>query len=434
MKYKDFRLSQAQMNDVIDYVVNTKSAKYIKENGFEPSQDIINSFTNVEPEEIERWRRIYYVAQYISGSGDDDPITGDTEDVADGIVKFIDYDGTPVRIYSSQEFYNLRVMPENPVHEGLMPQGWNWEFETAREYVKKYGNLIVGQMYTTDDSKNRFYITVTSPSTVTASWAQNYPHGVLVDWGDGDVSTINATGTTGVAHTYSAAGDYTISFMKINGNVAWRFENKPVYFENKPGSSTEYLGYLRKVELCGDIVLGENAFNTYPNMVSVAVPHGITFAGEGIFSNCQNLKAFVVPDNMVQIPGDSFIHDRGLKIVSFPNGLSSIGGSSFANCEELSEFTIPDAVGNIGSYTFLNCKALSAVTLPEEIARLNNSLFNGCLGLSELRVFNPVPPTMGNEVFNGVRNDLQVYVPAESVDTYKTASGWDRYADNTFAI
>lgn len=50
-------------------------------------------------------------------------------------VNFIDYDGTVVNSYSKEDFLALSAMPENPSHDGLVAQGWNWSFEDAQDYV-----------------------------------------------------------------------------------------------------------------------------------------------------------------------------------------------------------------------------------------------------------------------------------------------------------
>ena len=40
---------------------------------------------------------------------------------------------------------------------------------------------------------------------------------------------------------------------------------------------------------------------------------------------------------------------------------------------------------------------------------------------------NPVPPTLGSNVFNGTKIGIIIYVPTASVNVYKAA--WSDYAD-----
>lgn len=75
-------------------------------------------------------------------------------------VNFIDYDGTVLYSYSASEALNLTHLPDNPTHEGLTSQGWNWTLADIQSYVSKYGALNIGQMYITDDGATRLYIYV----------------------------------------------------------------------------------------------------------------------------------------------------------------------------------------------------------------------------------------------------------------------------------
>jgi len=58
--------------------------------------------------------------------------------------------------------------------------------------------------------------------------------------------------------------------------------------------------------------------------------------------------------------------------------------------------------------------------------------FTFCSGLASVTVNATTPPTLGSSAFNGTAAALKIYVPAESVDDYKTA--WSAYADKIEAI
>ena len=45
------------------------------------------------------------------------------------------------------------------------------------------------------------------------------------------------------------------------------------------------------------------------------------------------------------------------------------------------------------------------------------------------------PPTLSNKnAFSGIPNDCVIYVPAASVDAYKTATNWSNYASKIQAM
>ena len=91
-------------------------------------------------------------------------------------------------------------------------------------------------------------------------------------------------------------------------------------------------------------------------------------------------------------------------------GVTSIGNSVFSNCTSLASITFPNSVTNIGTQAFDNCPSLASITV-----EATN------------------PPTLGSYVFGYAPNQV-IYVPAESVDTYKAASGWSSYASKIQAI
>ena len=93
------------------------------------------------------------------------------------------------------------------------------------------------------------------------------------------------------------------------------------------------------------------------------------------------------------------------------DGATEIGNSAFYNCISLKSVDIPNGVTSIGSYAFYNCRALTSVTVEAT-----------------------TPPTLGTDVFSNTHADLVIYVPAGSVDTYKSASGWLYYASRIQAI
>ena len=113
---------------------------------------------------------------------------------------------------------------------------------------------------------------------------------------------------------------------------------------------------------------------------------------------------------------------------------TEIGNSAFYNCISLKSVDIPNGVTSIGSYAFYNCRALTSVTIPSSVTSIGDYAFRYCNSLTSVTVEATTPPTLGTDVFNNTTADLVIYVPAGSVDTYKSASGWSAYASRIQAI
>lgn len=209
----------------------------------------------------------------------------------------------------------------------------------------------------------------------------------------------------------------------------------------------------------------------------------------GAFTNCSSLKEIIIPASVKTIGISAFQNCRSLQTVLFePNSrLSTITGGiymnagswpvgygAFRDCKSLDNITIPASVETIeqgaffgcsslaslsfeensilktigGSYysfngktlyngAFAYCSALTSVHLPQNITRIQNSAFQNCTKLSSIYVDTNTPPILGTEgtyngltpdrhQFTGTASDLKIYVPTESVDTYK--SNWSTYS------
>ena len=82
---------------------------------------------------------------------------------------------------------------------------------------------------------------------------------------------------------------------------------------------------------------------------------------------------------------------------------------------------------------FSNCTGLTTLVIPSNISYIGTSAFYYCTGLTSITVESTTPPTIVSGSF-GYTNDCPIYVPPESVDAYKAASGWSNYASRIQAI
>ena len=61
-------------------------------------------------------------------------------------------------------------------------------------------------------------------------------------------------------------------------------------------------------------------------------------------------------------------------------------------------------------------------------------LVRGCTLLTSIIVEATTPPTLGYAALDGTHANLVIYVPSESVNAYKTATNWSKYASKIQAI
>ena len=97
----------------------------------------------------------------------------------------------------------------------------------------------------------------------------------------------------------------------------------------------------------------------------------------------------------------------------------------------ISEVKLNEGLERIGDFAFGGMSALTEITIPSTVTNISYQAFYADRALEGITCFATTPPTLGSDVF-GDTNNCPIYVPAESVDTYKTA--WPQYADRIQAI
>ena len=127
-----------------------------------------------------------------------------------------------------------------------------------------------------------------------------------------------------------------------------------------------------------------------------------------------------------------------LEKVIMADSVETIGGYAFYRQRGLTTLDLSENLRIIGGGAFRECSGLTSVVIGKKIEEIEGYAFEGCASLSSVTIKALTPPTMdaitGWTVFDNTDPNLVIYVPAESVNAYKTASGWSYYADKIQAI
>lgn len=106
-----------------------------------------------------------------------------------------------------------------------------------------------------------------------------------------------------------------------------------------------------------------------------------------------------------------------------PDGVVKINDYTFNDCGSIKSVVVPDGVVSIGTYAF-SCPELTKATIGKNVNTIGMGAFTS-EKLAEFISWNPVPPTGSGIGYHS--DDFTVYVPAGSVDAYKSAEDWRYY-------
>ncbi len=130
----------------------------------------------------------------------------------------------------------------------------------------------------------------------------------------------------------------------------------------------------------------------------------------------------------------TFYHYESLRSVNIPESVTLIDERSFDSCIALTSINIPNSVTTINSYAFRYCSALISATIGNGVTSIGDNVFYYCTSITSLTVKATTPPTLGVGTIMNAPASFTIYVPASSVDAYKAATNWSKYASKIQAI
>ena len=220
-------------------------------------------------------------------------------------------------------------------------------------------------------------------------------------------------------------------------------------------------GRLETIKLPDTVTeIGKQAFAGASHLKSIELSDNITSIGYEAFFECgYDGFSFKCPQKLKSIDESAFARS-GLREITFNSALQSIGCRAFqeSSLEEIVILgnTVLESAYLVGSYTFLGCMPLKTVEFqegfkelpkcvfatclqltdvifPSTLTKINCNSFYECPALTNLYVKAITPPEVTDikekSIFLKDSNKVTIWVPANSVDAYKEASGWSDVSD-----
>ena len=158
--------------------------------------------------------------------------------------------------------------------------------------------------------------------------------------------------------------------------------------------------------------------------IDVIIPDNVNTIGQYAFYNCAELTSVAIPDSVTTIEKGAFNNCSSLLSVDIPSSVTIIEASTFDSCSALSSVTIPNSVNTISVYAFRACVSLPRVTIPENVQYLGAMAFIECSSLTKVEIKAVSPPEVDGNPFQDCSDDLEIYVPAGSLNAYKESKYW----------
>lgn len=75
------------------------------------------------------------------------------------------------------------------------------------------------------------------------------------------------------------------------------------------------------------------------------------------------------------------------------------------------------------------CALVKEIYLDRSVQSIGTKAFAGCVSVESMTCLTATPPACSADTFDGIPTDILVTVMKSSVDSYRTATGWNRFGN-----
>lgn len=172
--------------------------------------------------------------------------------------------------------------------------------------------------------------------------------------------------------------------------------------------------------------IGQEAFHDCSGLTSIRFSNHLNTIGKYAFAQCTGLTSLAIPESVTIISSFAFSGCENLVSVLIPDGEIVIGSFVFEYCRSLATITLPQGITVIYPLTFYDCTNLRSVTIPSSVTQIKDAAFYGSVNIKEIVSLVEHPFAIG-QAFPDIYDSATLYVPAGSMDEYKSTEGWNRF-------
>ena len=207
---------------------------------------------------------------------------------------------------------------------------------------------------------------------------------------------------------------YLTKLKSVDLPVATQIETQGFYYDRS----------LETLNAPNVTSISDEAFDGCSKLTSVSLPK-LTETSNRAFSSCTLLTDVHAP-GLARIGVETFRYCEKLKNIN-TSAIQNIGESAFQGCSLLSDVDLSNVL-SIGVTAFYNCTSITELDC-HNVQSIGKQAFYNCKNLSKFTVRSSTVPRLGTGVFTGTSTDLEINVPNELLDEFKSATNWSVYAD-----
>lgn len=338
--------------------------------------------------------------------------------------------------------------------EGAETPKFEWtkaEFPLSEFAGKDYVKVRFGFRYNADDTDSRypFFFDQVSvkdyPGVTGLEYKVTDDNDMVLTWSmPEDVSTEGMKYNVyfnGAETPVATVETPTYTHKGIRQGLSYSFTVEPVYADGQTGKISEPATYdapIYSMELDGVTYMLDVAESTaiaysyngtaenltIPAEVKYEVSEDKSFTfkvvqiNSGVFNGVRSLKNVDIKAEITVLADETFYGCAALESVNLPAGVTAIGNKAFFGCAALNGIEFPGALETIGASAFEHCSKIAEITIGKNVAEIGARAFAGCSSLGKVTFEPVVPPTVGENAFQGVKNPCEGVCPEGSLDEY----------------